>query len=254
MSGRKLAFLAMAVFLLSFSGCRKPEGGLNVRFTFSVDGAPLVLDSCMYVNAAGNEYEITDVQYFVSEFGIIDEKGMNVNFPDDGTHYVDARMPGTLEWDVPAGIVCGKYNRIAFVFGLRRINNLTGRFLNPPENNMSWPQTLGGGYHYMKINGRWKDGNGIMQPYNLHMGKVEKSDSPQEFADNVFIVTARLSDFAITEGNTSTVTINMDINKWFESPNVYDFNVFGGAIMQNAEAQKILAENGKDVFSVVSGL
>ena len=29
-------------------------------------------------------------------------------------------------------------------------------FVNPPEVNMMWPDVLGGGYHYLMLNGKWK--------------------------------------------------------------------------------------------------
>ena len=106
---------------------------------------------------------------------------------------------------------------------------------------------LGGGYHYMKINGRWIDGSSVRQPFNLHTGKIATDNG---FADNTFIVTLPLEQFAVIHKETAELTLQMNINAWFTNPNTFDFNVFGGSIMQNREAQQILRENGRDVFSV----
>ena len=48
------------------------------------------------------------------------------------------------------------------------------------------------------------------------------------------------------------IDLNMNIDHWFCNPNLYDFNTYGSAIMQNQEAQNKLKENGNDVFSVTT--
>ena len=40
----------------------------------------------------------------------------------------------------------------------------------------------------------------------------------------------------------------MIVDNWFRNPNLYDFNEYGSAIMQNQAAQQTLKENGADVF------
>ena len=42
----------------------------------------------------------------------------------------------------------------------------------------------------------------------------------------------------------------MNVNAWFSNPYLFDFNVFGGSIMQNREAQEVLRANGWNVFGV----
>jgi len=41
----------------------------------------------------------------------------------------------------------------------------------------------------------------------------------------------------------------MNIDSWFSTPNIYDFNVDGGAIMENQILLQKIKENGYDVFS-----
>jgi hypothetical protein len=166
---------------------------------------------------------------------------------NQGVHYVDIRIPGTLSWQIADEFPNETFRSITFVFGLEGEQNTTGYFPNPPENNMSWPDMLGGGYHYMKINGRWIDPEGVRQPFNLHTGKIATDNG---FADNAFTVTLPLTNFSTLGKKTSEVTLQMDINAWFSNPNLFDFNHFGGSIMQNREAQEVLRENGWDVFGV----
>jgi len=166
---------------------------------------------------------------------------------NQGVHYVDIRIPATLEWRIPDEIPTGQYNLISFVFGLEGAQNTTGYFPNPPENNMSWPDLLGGGYHYMKINGRWIDEAGVRQPFNLHTGKINDGSS---YVDNTFTVTLPLDNFTVYHKENTTLTLQMNVNSWFSDPNIFDFNVYGGSIMQNREAQEVLRANGHNVFDV----
>ena len=109
---------------------------------------------------------------------------------------------------------------------------------------------LGGGYHYMKINGKWMNTEGVEMPFNLHTGRSATQVDGSDFEDNSFLVTLPLSGFNIGRNETRTIGLNMNVNNWFVNPNLFDFNVFGGSIMQNVTAQHILRENGVDVFSI----
>ena len=239
---------SVLLILLCCSCCRMPAGHIKLNFSFVVDKDSLRLDTCVYQNAAGNLYEVNDVQFFISQVRLETTSGEIVEIADNqGIHYTDIRIPGTLTWNIADIVPADEYKSISFVFGLEGEQNTTGYFPNSPENNMSWPDMLGGGYHYMKINGRWIDGSGVRQPFNLHTGKIATDNG---YADNTFTVTLPLEQFAVIHKETAELTLQMNINAWFTNPNTFDFNVFGGSILQNREAQQIRRENGRDVFSV----
>ena len=242
-------FWFCVLFALLCSACtREPAGYIKLNFSFVVDNDSLRLDTCMYRNAAGNLYEVNDVQFFISHVRLETTSGEIVQIADNqGIHYTDIRIPRTLSWEVADVLPADEYKSITFVFGLEGEQNTTGYFPNPPENNMSWPNMLGGGYHYMKINGRWIDLEGIRQPFNLHSGKIATDNG---FADNTFTVTLPLSQFMVSKNSSSELTLRMNVNAWFSNPYLFDFNVFGGSIMQNREAQEVLRANGWDVFGI----
>lgn len=244
----KKLWLFLVPALLCCSCCRTPAGHIKLNFSFVVDNDSLWLDTCMYRNAAGNLYEVNDVQFFISHVRLETTSGEVVEIADNqGIHYTDIRIPGTLTWDIADIVPADEYKSISFVFGLEGDQNTTGFFPNPPENNMSWPDMIGGGYHYMKINGRWIDPDGVRQPFNLHTGKIATDNG---FANNTFTVTLPLSQFAVIHKETAELTLQMNINAWFSNPYLFDFNVFGGSIMQNRTAQEVLKANGVDVFRV----
>lgn len=244
----------MAVMPLLFMACQKPTGNVKFSFSFYVDNELLQQDTCKYVNAAGNCYEVTEAQYFISDVVFTRNDGTTFKITTDSSaHYVDADIVGTLSWlptdELPAGV----YKSVSFVFGLSPELNHSYFYPNAPENNMSWPAYLGGGYHYMKINGKWRLGDGALSPFNLHTGIGQQRDANGNiigFIDNSFTVTLPLSNFEVSKNNTTTLHLRMNINNWFTNPNTFDFNVYGGSIMQNQAAQEVLKENGHNVFSV----
>ncbi len=255
-----LSLAAVALVTLLSSSCRKndikEENGGHLSFTFqhSVDGNPLVTDTMMYRNAAGNPYLVTNIQYFISDVMLHMSNGdsVPVNKYDD-IHYVDTDLDETQIYYLPDTIPEGDYQSISFTFGISAEKNISNRFVNPPESNMFWPEHLGGGYHYMKLNGKWRDTADVIRPFNFHLGIGQIYDSAGQitgFIHNDFRVELPSSSLQIVKGKITQVDLDMNVNQWFEDPNIFDFNVWGGAIMQNQEAMHIACQNGHNVFSV----
>ena len=245
----------LLVFLFCFASCHKPEstGRLQVYFDTKVDNHALQYDVLDYVNDAGNHYEVNEVRYFISRVVLTKADGTQVSITDgEGIHYYDSDISSTHNWLIADELPVGEYESISFVFGLDEAQNVTGYFVNPPETNMAWPVPIGGGYHYMQINGKWLNTNDELTPFCLHtgIGQTYQEGEITGFVHNFFTITLSLSSFEIMESETSALTLVMNVNNWFRDPNVYDFNVWGGAIMQNQAAQEVLRANGKNVFSV----
>ena len=248
MSGKKVLFLLILLSAL-FSSCRKEKtADLSLSFAFEVDGKALQQDVRQYVNAAGNQYEVNEVMYFIDDINLYKSDGSVVS--KNHIHYVDADIPSTLEWDLGM-IPQGDYTAISFTFGLTDAQNRSNRFVNPPECDMSWPEVMGGGYHYMKINGKWLAENGEVKPFNLHTGRGQIYDDEGnvvEMVDNSF--TVRIESPFTVKGEWKNMQLVMNINKWFNANRVFDLNEWGGSIMQNQAAQEILKQNGPYVFEL----
>jgi hypothetical protein len=247
------------------SGCKKkdnqnpqPETGqMALKFTHLVNGAPLRQDTFCYVNTAGNQYEIEQLMYFISDVKLHKSDG-SVLLIDDwkDIHYVDVNIPVTLQWEIYDPIPVGSYDSISFTFGISAAKNQSFMFVNPPEVNMMWPDVLGGGYHYLMINGKWIDTANVTQPFNFHLGigqlykhNVIEVDSIYAFVQNYFPVKLPTSAFTVEKDKRRQVEIIMNIDSWFNTPHIYDHNYWGGAIMQNQPAMQMAKENGFDVFT-----
>ena len=226
--------------LLVASCAKKEENGfVDICVDYSVNNEPLITDTLCYTNEAGNEFLVTEIQWFVSKWELQDEQGRWI--ASDRIFYIDTNIPEsqTLRMD---SIPIGKYKKVRFTFGLDESDNLSGRFSDPPESNMFWPEQLGGGYHYMKLNGKFVNEAGQLVPLNIHLGRLHEED-------NHFTVELPI-DFSITENTENQLHLTMIIDNWFRSPNLYDFNEYGSAIMQNQAAQNVLKQNGQDVFDI----
>ena len=266
MKNKQLLFLLfLLVVIINFS-CKKPQenplvaetGHISFKFTHVVDGLPLQIDTMKYVNAAGNPYSIYDLQYFISDVTLHKSDGTKKIISDwKDIDYVDIHIPSTLTWDVYDSIPVGTYDSISFTFGISGAKNKSFMFVNYPEVNMMWPDLLGGGYHYMMINGKWQDSISQIENFNFHLGigQLYKSnatncvDSIYAFVQNYFNVTLPNSTFSITEGTTRHVEIIMNVDSWFKTPHIYNHNYWGQNIMQNQSALQIVKENGYDVFT-----
>jgi hypothetical protein len=240
----------MILCLAFFSACHKADdtGVVDLGIDYCINEDPLVFDTLRYQNEAGNRLMITEIQWFVSRVMLQDKNGEWIPFgAGDNLYYFDTDLPEThhiQSQELPVG----HYQAIRFTFGLDEEDNITGRFPNPPESNMFWPVPLGGGYHYMKMNGRWLNEKQELAPFNLHLGTGQNADHTV-FYPNHFSVTLPL-DLHLEANRKNHLQLTMIIDNWFRTPHTYDLNHFGGAIMQNQEAQQILKENGHDVFSI----
>ena len=253
MTGKNISIFWIAIALLLVT-CKPPEtsGKISLKFAFQVDDTTFVPDQMIYSNASGNQYEVNEVKFFISDLKLYDSEGNKISVYDDNSiHYVDYDIASTLTWDIADDIPTGEYHSVSFTFGLSEAKNISNCFTNPPESNMSWPSYLGGGYHYMQINGKWlKDG--LSTPFNFHtgIGQLYEGDSITAFVQNYFTVNLPVSTFTIKEDASTIIQFVMNINSWFTTPHDYDFNYWGGAIMQNQAAQEVIKENGVDVFSL----
>ena len=251
-------------FLFIFSTCRdkidppvEKYGKISFSFKHLIDGQPILYDTLMYQNAAGNPYLVSEIQYFITNVTLYQD-GKSPYIIDDWekVHYVDTDLEETWTWEVFDKLPIGDYDSIAFTFGFPDQENISFAYVNPPERDMFWPEFLGGGYHYLKLNGKWlaEGQTNIRTPFDFHMGRGQiyysYPDSITGFVDNSFRITLPNSSFTLVENKTKQINLNMNVNKWFDNPYIFDLNATGGYIMQSQEYMNMAKENGVDVFSV----
>ena len=238
----------MLLVAMALVSCKKPGsyGDLCVNIDYTVNGKPLITDSLCYRNEAGNELMITEIQWFISKMELRNERGEWVALKPR-FFYIDTNIPESQTLEIKS-VPVGEYKTLRFVFGLNEEDNRTGLFTDPPESEMFWPDLLGGGYHYMKLNGKYLDAEGRLAPLAVHLG-IGQNENHSQFYQNSFTVELPI-DLTISETTENQLDLTMIIDNWFRNPNLYDFNEYGSHIMQNQAAQQALKENGNDVFRI----
>jgi len=235
-----VVLLAMVVVAL---GCSDDDslapGSISVILDHNVSGDTLTFNSIEYMNEVGQMYSVETLMYYVSRFSFQRTDGSTHDV--SLVHYADPEESSTTTFtvsDVPAG----DYTSISFTFGLNETDNVTDGLPPTQENlNMAWPAPMGGGYHYMKLEGKYRDSVGDTLSYGTHTGR-------NGTVPHFFRVSLPFSLITVDD-NTHTLTLSMDINEWYTNPNDYAFPE-PPMIMGNVALQDTLAENGETAFSV----
>ena len=253
----KPRLLAIMLALLAVA-CTKPKekAEISLNLGYEVNGKPLVIDTLYYENEAGNQFLITEIQWFLSNIELKNEVGEWIMLHQPSiadtldisrVYYIDTDIPESQTLHSSSVKIC-HYTAIRFTFGLDETDNQPGLFTDPPESEMFWPDMLGGGYHYMKLNGKYLNSEGRLAPMAIHLG-IGQNEDCTEFYQNYFIVELPI-DFTVKTNTENQIDLTMVIDNWFRNPHTIDFDEFGSHIMQNQTAQRLLNGNGKDVFRI----
>jgi hypothetical protein len=248
--------IILPLFILILYSCTKHHsleitpityGNIIFTFTHKVNGESLKFDTMLYRTSLGSRYMVNDLQYFISR----------VSLTDDGIHYTDARDNYSCSWWVNDLLPAGTYDTVAFTFGLDEKQNNSGRFPDPPERDMFWPDMLGGGYHYMKMNLKWENDTMAQSlPFMFHLGigqvyapNTVNPDSIIGFVQNHFRVSLPCK-LDLSAGGYHQVMLQMNVDRWFDGNNAFDFSDYPDGIMQNQEGMFKACLNGRKAFSV----
>ena len=238
----KKTFLLISAIAFLFTSCDKDKAivtDITINFTHTVDGSDLITNSMIYTNEAGEDYDIQTLKYLISDITLHAEDGSSLQL--DAVHFIDISDESTFSFtynDVPND----NYTSISFDMGLDTAKNINNLYINESYHSaMVWPETNGGGYHYMKLEGAYNNDSTF---YNTHTGGTMGGDySFNNVEDISLTVDDDLGDVSIN--------VNMEINNWYNSPNQIEFSSYGMGIMMNMMIQMNIQMNGiTDVFSV----
>tara|TARA_B100002003_G_C14108239_1_gene533050 strand:+ start:222 stop:953 length:732 start_codon:yes stop_codon:yes gene_type:complete len=238
----KKVLLIISVVAITLTTCKKDKPistNLTINFTQTVDGANLTSNSMIYTNVAGENYSIQTLKYLISDITLHTDDGNTLVL--DEVHFIDISDMSTFSFTYD-NVANNNYTSISFDIGLDTNKNKPDYYLNEDFHGiMVWPVLMGGGYHYMKLEG---DYNNVLQGYGTHTGATMGNDYS---FNKHFVISLSIDD---NLGDVS-IDINMEINNWYQTPYQIEFSTFGNGIMGNLEKQMQLQANGiADVFSV----
>lgn len=214
-----------------------PTGTINLNLTHKVDGQLLLFDTLKYTNLANNNFSVTRVNYYLSNFKLT-TNGV-VKYISNQIVYIDARtQPIQIKLD---NVPLGTYESLSFNIGIDAANNQHGMIPNTDENiGMIWPEAMGGGYHFLKLEGQFLTPSNDRKGYAVHTGL------------NAYLINHNpiTTSTTVNENQTSTIGLTMNINEWYKNPYTYNLFTDGNYTMGDSTTMMKITNNGKDVFYV----
>lgn len=215
------------------------SGTLSIQFNHNWDGSDIDFDEIKYTNEFGHTLGISKLRYLISKIVLHQSDGSSISI--DGYILIDVNE-GNFTAYAP-NIPFNEYTSISFTFGFDELDNIDGGYPDLNSASWNWPTMLGGGYHFMQFEGKYNS-SGTENPFAYHMGTARVS--PGNFEQNYFEVD--LGEFNFTQ--ESTLNIDMNIAEWFTNPYVWDLDAYSIDLMMNYDAQKLMNDNGKSIFSL----
>ena len=222
----------------------------NVEFQHYCDGKPVILNQFIYKNATGTTYQVCQIQYFISNIAF----RVNGKWLCDSTvTYIDVEKPLPIVTTTLPKKNC-VVDSVRFTFGLPAEQN---SYMPSKKDwaQMYWPEIMGGGYHYMKLNLKFLNGQDSVYLFNCHLGRSMETDAQQvlqgNITDNNFTLTIPCPFQLSAKTNPSTtIAIRMNVEKWFSQPNPLIFSNYTKGIMGKQEIMHAICENGERAFSI----
>ena len=249
----KRIFLLLCITLI-FASCaednddnKKASASVNFKFSHNWDSTPINsvnLATETVTNANGEVINMVRLRYLVSKFQLVNGDGNIYSF--DGYKFTDLENVNTYDF-LPENntIPTGTYT-LKFVWGFNEEDNIDGNYLDLNSASWNWPAMLGGGYHFLQLDGLYNL-DSTPSPFNFHNGTARVSID--NFEQNFAVIEL---DTPIIINDNATININMNIAELFKNPITWDLNVLDTPLMPNYDAQKMMQQNVKSVFSIHS--
>jgi hypothetical protein len=246
-----ILFLSLALFSCSSDNDELiKDVSLKIKFSQNWDNTTIEqsdLSNTKFTNKLGTKLTIEKLRYLVSKITLTN--GSNKATVFDGYKLVDLSDSESLTHDATLKISEGTYN-LSMTFGFNNDDNYeAGGYQD--LNSASWnvPDMLGGGYHYMQMEGKFLNKDIEEQGFAYHVIRAVDNTDPAnlKFEDTFFTIDLGV----ISIKNDATAEIKMNVAEWFKNPNEWDLNDLNSMLMPNLEAQKLMYANGKSgVFSL----
>ena len=203
-------------------------------------------NSLNYTNDHGELLSIERLRYLISDIEFTKTDGQTILL--EGYNLVDVTNQTNLSYTPNQKIEKGTYSNVSFIFGLVNEKNTDGTYNDLNAASWNVPGILGGGYHYMQLDGKFININNETQGYNYHaIRAVDNSGSNPSFSQDTFF---RVDLGAITVASDTEIKVLMHIDQWFKNPYSWDLNLYNQMLMPNSTAQILMYENGQSVFTL----
>jgi hypothetical protein len=251
-------FLFLAVFtLLNIAASAQKTGSITLHFDNAVGNEALVLKGKQYTNASGEQFNVTFLQYYVSNIRLVRKDGSEYVVPQDQSYFlIREQLPETRN-AVLNNIPKGDYTGIRFVIGvdsLRSASEISQRKgcldVGGDGKDMYW--AWNSGYIFVKMEGTSPQipltGNRKEPIFLYHIG-LFGGMGDKKTLNNIKVATLSFGKEKVkikTDKNT-VIGIKTDVSKLFNGPTTVSLATTP-TVMAGPFSAKI-ADNYADMFS-----
>jgi hypothetical protein len=217
----------------------------------------------IYQNAFGHRYELTKLEYLLTEIQLEQAGGTRVVIASEYQEDLFAILPGKSESGLAQEVPTGEYTKVIFQWGQRWRGSIEDTERLPSEyDGLKWPDHLGGGYHVMRFEGNYESATEPVESgsFKLHTGRlhatVPQTDPVERYdrvVDGSVLVELDLPQgFTVDTGDIWNIEIVIDVNQFMTED--YDFTrevdtesgrgtfPLSGPVMPSYPAQELLRE------------
>jgi len=222
---------------------------VSLNFKHDWDGTNVSntdFNSIQYFNENNDELSIEKLRYLISNVTFHKSNGETIVV--EGYNLVDVTNDENLTYVLPDQIQVGTYSNVSFTFGFDNTDNIHGAYTD--LNSASWdvPGMLGGGYHFMQLEGKFINNVASDQGYQYHTIRAVDNTDPMNLVFQDTFFTVNLGEVIVH--NNSSVDVKMNIAEWFKSPHQWNLNDSNSMLMSDFNAQIKMYDNGQNAFSL----
>jgi hypothetical protein len=237
-----LSFIAILLFSHAYAQPQKNaadgEGFIKIVFRNIINGNPVVLNDSAYTNPFGEQYTIRKLKYYISNLKLDTDYKKTLNIRK--YWLINQANDSSLSFII--SVAAKNYFSIGFLLGVDSARNNSGAQTGAldPLNDMFW--TWHSGYIMEKLEGTSPQSNIVNNKFEYHIGGYEGDN-------NVLNYVWLPQQLLIKKGKTSTIIINVDINKFWDA--AYQLKISEAPVCSTQGAlAKQVAGNFSRLFSI----
>lgn len=257
--------LLIGVTILVLVACKKNEipapdnkniGELSIEFDNIVGNKTLQLNTANYLNASGETFSLSLIQYYVSNLKFTNTQGAEYVVPQDSSYFLilsDDRNSRFAKVNVPEG----DYKSVTFTLGVDSI-----RSTMPVEQRQGVLDPTGGhdgagmywgwnsGYIFFKMEGTSPAVTSADNKFRYHIGLYGGYDPTTPTLNNIKTVTLDLSKGGVAEvrkGYRSNIHLLVDLMKAFNGPT--NISIAEHPTVMVSDFGSVVANNYQHMFS-----
>lgn len=235
--------------LLMFASCQKEinsehkMGYVKITFKNMVKGTPMILNTNIYTNNFGEQYNISKFKYYISHVTL---SGTGITSTNDGYYLIDESNASSLSFNMDMPV--NDYSIVSFLLGVDSVHNVSGAQTGAldPLNDMFW--TWNSGYIMAKMEGTSPQSSIVNNKVEYHIGGFAGVNSVLKNISLVIPIST-IEPVKVREGKTSEVIIIADFDKWWQG--IYDLKITTTPSITHPGAMaKSIADNYATMFSI----